>query len=405
VLRELCADMQRVASVDMAISASNRATAGPSVAAAILSYAGQSVRLWRGQQWQTAYGWQIIKRLTFAIDGQPGIRRRVALADIPDHNLVPDYLPGRPATTFYAGPEFSFQIWAIALLGWLVRLGWLKSLAPLARWLLPLQRLTGWAGSDRSAMLVEAKGQVRDALLTRRWTLIAEKGDGPEIPVLAAQLLAHKLANGEIDAGATDASCLLKLADFEPLFDSLSIRHQQIAITYTPLYQRVMGAVFDTLPPPVRTLHRLVGDGGAVGTASVVRGRNWLARLVATIMRFPPAGDHPLCVYFSEHKGKERWTRNFGGHCFSSELSQANGLLVERFGPMRFHFTLPADASGLHMEMRKWSLFGIGLPLILAPRSPAREWGEGDDFCFDVPISLPLIGLLVHYQGRLRSKA
>jgi hypothetical protein len=402
VLRELCADMDAVASVDMAISASNRATAGPSVAAAILSYAGKPLRLWHGQRWQTAYGWQEIKRIDFAADGLRPIRRRVALADIPDHDLVPDNLPGRPATRFYAGPEFSFQLLAIAALSWLVRWGWLASLTPLARWLLPLQRLTGWAGSDRSAMWIEAKGRAGDALLKRRWTLIAEAGDGPEIPVLAAQLLAQKYGAAGLATGAYNASKLLQLSDFQPLFDALAIKHQHIETAYTPLYQRVMGADFDALPDPVRFMHTLIGDGAASGTATVTRGRNWAARLVAWVMRFPPEGQHDVHVHFAEQHGRERWTRDFDGARFSSALSECDGLLFERFGPMRFHFTLAVSEGGLRMMMQKWRIFGLPMPLALAPKSPAREWAEGDDFCFDVPITLPLIGMVVHYQGRLR---
>jgi hypothetical protein len=40
--------------------------------------------------------------------------------------------------------------------------------------------------------------------------------------------------------------------------------------------------------------------------------------------------------------------------------------------------------------------------LFLAPKSVAREWADGEDFWFDVPIALPLIGDVVHYRGRLR---
>jgi saccharopine dehydrogenase-like NADP-dependent oxidoreductase len=402
VLRDLCQGFDRVDAVDMAITASNRATAGPSVAAAILSYAGKPVRLWRGRQWPSAYGWHEKRRLHLHIEGQQPLRRLVALADVPDHELVPARFPGQPSTRFYAGPEFAFQLRTISLLSWLVRLGWVSSLSRFARWLLPLQRLTGWAGSDRSAMLVEIKGLCGDRLRHKRWTLIAEQGDGPEIPVLAAQLLADAICKGKAPIGARDAGGLLSLGDFQPLFDDLAIRHEQVTNDYTPLYQRVMGEAFDRLPAPVRDMHSIAGDGGATGSATVERGRSWGARLVAAIVGFPPAGEHALHVSFAEDGGVERWTRNFAGHIFASELSEKRGLLIERFGPLRFHFDLPPDASGLQMVMRKWSAFGIRLPLALAPKSEAREWAEGVDFCFDVPIKLPLIGLVVHYRGRLR---
>ncbi len=92
---------------------------------------------------------------------------------------------------------------------------------------------------------------------------------------------------------------------------------------------------------------------------------------------------------FEEEDGVERWTRDFAGRRFSSELSQSGSFLVERFGPLRFAFAPEADETGLRMRMRHWSLFGLRLPLWLAPTSEAREWAEGDDFCFDVAIRLP----------------
>ncbi len=402
VLRHLCNPMDQVDAVEIAISASSRATAGPSVASAILSYAGKPLRLWRGQRWQRIFGWSEKRRMRFAVDGLRPIRRLVALADVPDHDLVPDNLPGKPAVTFYAGPEFAFQLRSIAALGWLVRLGWLGSLSPWSRWLLPLQRLTGWAGSDRSAMHVEAKGRQSDQLRAARWTLIAENGDGPEIPVLAAQLLMRRLADDALPPGARDASGLLSLDGFQPLFDQLAIRHQSTQSDYRALYARIMGDVFNALPSAVRGMHSIIGDGGAEGRSTVARGRNILAKSIANIMRFPPEGEHALHVHFTEQDGAEYSTRDFGGHRFQSHLSQAGGQLVERFGPMRFHFDLSGDETGLRMSMRRWTAFGLPMPLFLAPQSDAREWGEGDHFHFDVPISLPLIGMVVHYRGWLK---
>ncbi|MCJ8052699.1 DUF4166 domain-containing protein [Shinella curvata] len=169
-----------------------------------------------------------------------------------------------------------------------------------------------------------------------------------------------------------------------------------------PLYRRVIGPAYDRLPEPVRGMHDVIGDGGAAGRGRVRRGRSLLARLVCAVMRFPPAGEHDLHVAFEERDGVERWTRDFAGNTFSSELSQSGGCLVERFGPMRFSFDLPSDANGLTMVMRGWSVLGIPMPLRLAPKSEAREWAEGEEFCFDVPIALPGIGTVVHYSGHLR---
>ncbi|MDP9839606.1 NAD(P)-dependent dehydrogenase (short-subunit alcohol dehydrogenase family) [Neorhizobium huautlense] len=402
VIAELSRDMDEVCAVSMAISASNRATAGASVAAAILSYVGKPVRLWRGKRWRQETGWHAVKRARYKVDGRPGISRLVALSDVPDHDIVPACVRGRPATVFRAGPEFSFQLLTLWLLSWPVKWGWVRSLSPLARWLRPLQRFSANLGTDRSAMMIDVKGRLADGFVGRRWTLIAEEGHGPEIPTMAAQLLAGALAEGRVSAGARSAAGKLSLGDFQPLLDALSTHRQVDTQHYQPLYRRVMGQAYETLPQPMRDMHDVYGDAGAKGRATVTRGRSRLACLIADIMRFPPAGEHDLHVSFEEEGGVERWTRDFDGRVFVSELSQSGRHLVERFGPMRFYFDLPSDENGLTMIMKKWSVFRLPMPLFLAPKSVAREWGEGEDFFFDVPVALPLVGDLVHYRGRLR---
>jgi len=402
VIDELAQGMEEVHSVEMSISASNRATAGSSVAAAILSYVGKPVRLWRGRRLLQETGWHRLKRIRYRIVGRASISRLVALSDVPDHDLVPARAAGMPATIFRAGPEFSFQLLTLWLLSWPVKWGWIASLTPLARWLLPLQKLSARLGTNRSAMMIEAKGSVGGVFERRRWTLIAEDGCGPEIPTMAARLMANAIKEGTIAPGARPAAGEMSLAAFAPQFDMLAIYREIESHPYVPLYWRVMGEAFDALPRPVRQIHNVFGDTGAAGTATVECGRSPLARLVAAVMRFPPEGEYALHVAFEESEGVERWTRDFAGHRFSSELSQRGRFLTERFGPMRFYFDLPSDASGLTMMMRGWSVFSIPMPLFLAPKSEAREWAEGDDFCFDVPIALPLIGKVVHYRGRLR---
>jgi hypothetical protein len=51
--------------------------------------------------------------------------------------------------------------------------------------------------------------------------------------------------------------------------------------------------------------------------------------------------------------------------------------------------------------MHSWTAFGIPMPRWLGPTTQAREWQDGDAFCFDVAINLPLIGNVVRYQGQL----
>jgi predicted dinucleotide-binding enzyme len=402
VIRRLIDGLDNVRTIDIAISASNRATAGASVSSAILSYVGKPVRLWRTGRWTKQWGWQSLRQQSIDVGHGKHLSRLVALADVPDHDIFPKTVKGGPAVTFRAGPEFALQTMVLWLCSWPIRWGLFNSLSPVANWLRHLQGLTAKLGSDRSAMVVAVKGFDKEKAIERQWTLIAENGDGPEIPTMAAALIAQMILKGRIKSGARDASDILMLDLFEPLFARLAIKLNSTEKEYIPLSKRVMGDKFDLLPEAVRSMHLICGDGSAQGSATVVRSKNPLAQLICMMMRFPKTGQHNLHVGFEERDGIEHWTRDFGGTRFTSHLSEANGYLVERFGPLRFYFDLPFNAEKLSMLMRKWSIFHIALPIFLAPRSDAHEWQDGDDFCFDVPIALPLIGMIVHYSGRLQ---
>ncbi|WBY09865.1 DUF4166 domain-containing protein [Sphingomonas sp. 7/4-4] len=97
--------------------------------------------------------------------------------------------------------------------------------------------------------------------------------------------------------------------------------------------------------------------------------------------------------------------RDFGGHRFASELSQAGEGVAERFGPLRFVFDLPADETGLRMGLRGWTAFSIPMPRVLGPRIEAREWDEAGRFHFEVQVALPLIGPVINYTGWLEHLA
>jgi NAD(P)-dependent dehydrogenase (short-subunit alcohol dehydrogenase family) len=403
VVRELATGLDRVCAVEMAISASNQATAGPSVAAALLGQVGRPVTVRRAGRTERSYGWQEIARQDFALAGKTPIAGRlVALADVPDLALLPDRLAGRPAVRFRAGTELAAHNLALWLASWPVRWGLLRGLAGLGPFLQPLRRLTARFGSDRSAMVVRVFGEREGTGVERRWTLIAEKGDGPEIPALSIPLLIERILSGSEPTGARDAGLSLSLADYESALADLAVTHavEEFAAP-EPLYRRVIGPAFDALPNEVRAVHRVWRDGGAFGEATVEGSHGALGRLIARIMRFPPPGRHPLHVDFAEREGIETWTRDFGGHRFASRLSQRGSHLVEAFGPLRFQFDLPANDRGLTMVMRGWSALGIPLPLALAPRTEAREWAADGRFHFDVTIGLPLIGRIVRYQGWL----
>lgn len=402
VVEELARGMETLGRVEMALSTVSAATAGPSVARAVLSYAGQPIPLWRGQREDRGIGAGELRRITFEVEGAGPLTRMVALADVPDLALLPGRLPGRPAVIFRAGNDSALQMRMLWVFSWLVRLGVLKSLLPWAGALSWLQRRLDFLSGDRSAMKISVDGWFNGAALRHSWTIAVEDGDGPEIPVLAAQLLARKLRDGVLQPGASDAGGMLSLAEFRELFSQLALHEEIVRLPAPSLYLRALGDRFALLDAPVREMHGLAGDGGAAGKGTVTRGGSWMAHLACGLFGFPPSGEYDVHVSFAECGGIERWARYFGAHSFTSELGQSPYDLAERFGPLRFHFELPVTEGRLNMVLRRWTAFGIPMPLFLAPKIRAYECADGEDFLFDVAIDLPFIGPVVHYRGTLR---
>ena len=177
-----------------------------------------------------------------------------------------------------------------------------------------------------------------------------------------------------------------------------------------PLYRRVLGEAWDSLPAPLQTMHDLQSERTADGVAVVERGSGLLARLVAFVIGFPPAGtDIPITVSFRARQGREYWQRNFAGHAFSSVQEQGRGrferLLCERFGLLNFVMALVCESERLWVVIRRWSVCGIPLPRALAPRGDSYEFVEAGRFHIHVEIVHPFTGLIVRYRGWLVAQA
>ncbi len=85
-------------------------------------------------------------------------------------------------------------------------------------------------------------------------------------------------------------------------------------------------------------------------------------------------------------------------------MAASEWLVRERFGPVSVDMALVTDEGCLRYRVRRWAIFGIPLPLFLGPRSNAVESVENNVFCFDVTVSLPLLGLIVRYHGLLAAR-
>jgi hypothetical protein len=203
----------------------------------------------------------------------------------------------------------------------------------------------------------------------------------------------------------------LEVSDYEAIFKSRTIytgqRESMAETEAAPLYKRILGEAWDALPAPLAKLHSVGSEERKTeGVARVETGRHPFARLLAALYGFPRTGEHvPVKVSFKRRDGGELWHRDFGGRKFSTFQSEGRGyadkLLVESFGPVTFWMALVLKQGELHSVTRRWSIFGIPLPLVLAPKASVYESADGDDFCFQVEVKHWLMGLIVQYQGRL----
>jgi hypothetical protein len=209
-------------------------------------------------------------------------------------------------------------------------------------------------------------------------------------------------------AGARAAAGELGLADYDALFADRKIfagLREQTAET-APLYKRLLGDAWRLVPEPLHALHDLNSGLVAEGRATVERGNGFVARWIAALFGFPPAGvDVPVCVTFRRDGAREIWQRDFAGRRFSSIQEEGRGaferLLCERFGPFAFGLALVLESGRLKLIVRGWTLFGIPMPLALAPGGEAFESAEDGRFNFHVEIGHRFTGQIVRYRGWL----
>lgn len=212
----------RLKSVEAGISPGNRTPRGLATTEAILAYVGQPYRLLRGGEWRTVHGWQSLRRMNF-----PGVGPRwFARCEVPDLDVLPARWPELASCDFRAGLELHRMHFGLWLASWAVRAGALRSMRPLAHRLLSISEHWLGQGSDTGVMHVELRGTGLDGrALGLRWQLIAQDGDGPQIPATAAVLLAGKLADASLTAsGARPCLDLFTLDEFMASLDPYAIR-------------------------------------------------------------------------------------------------------------------------------------------------------------------------------------
>lgn len=402
VLDSLKAGWRRIDTIRAGIAPAAQMNRGPALMKAILSWVGAPVRVFERGCWRTRSGWSDCGVMDVPMLG----RRRFALAETPDLDLLPARHKPRDTALFMAALELWPMQRGLEFIGALRRWGLLRDPARWATQLRLAANALAAFGSDRGGMIVEVTGQdALDRPAQARWTMFAPDGLGPYTPTFAALLLAQRIIAGDAPPpGAGACVGVLQLDDFESEFARHGFTTKTDVIHLTSPFETALGEQSENLAAPVRAVHR----GGPVtrlrGTAKVEGAASPLGGVFARLFAMPGAGtDVPVRVTMRLEAGKEVWVREFGGRRMRSRLRAVRlGVVRESFGPFDFDMKVRVVNGDLSMTIIGWRIGPIPLPAFLAPRSAATESVDAQGrFRFDVPIALPLLGRLTHYSGWL----
>ncbi len=413
VVRRLSKDMKRVTAIKGGIAPSPYAGVGLNVIRAIAGYSGKPVKIIRNGRSARGYALTETMRHTIAVPGRLPLRSiRFSLVDVPDLQVLPELWTELDSIWMGAGPAPEILQRLLNCLAWLVRLKVLPSLSPFASLFYRVINIVRW-GEHRGGMFVSVEGiDSGGDNIERSWHLLAEGDDGPLIPSMAVEAIVHRtLAGNRPASGARPATGDLELEDYEALFQRRSIYTGQREALATdlrqPLYQRLLGDAWASLPKPIQAMHRSASTSWeAEGLATVDRGAGLLSRLVGVWIGLPKAGqDIPVKVIFKPNHTGEVWYRTFSGKSFRSFQLKGVGrfdkLLCEKFGPLVFGLALVLDDQRLNLVTRRWTFLGIPLPLAFAPTGRSYEFVDNGRFNFHVEIAHALTGRIVRYRGWL----
>ena len=176
---------------------------------------------------------------------------------------------------------------------------------------------------------------------------------------------------------------------------------QEVVGLPRPLFERILGPSFHTLPPALRRIHDCRASKTLSGRCSIQRGSHWLVPLIAPLASLPNSViDSPIRVTIDAREDAEQWYRDFSGHAMNSRLWFDSAGLCERLGVIEFLFALRANGGRIEWSVTRLHMLGIPLSTrILAAR--ACESVKDGRYEFDVSAALLGVGLLIHYWGWL----
>jgi hypothetical protein len=399
IAADLCVGMDEILLIDTAILPGNRAPRGASVISSIIGQLGTTSHVWRGGVWRNQKCWSDARRIRLA----PDLARSGRFIEVPDILLFPAFFGAR-SVMFRAGMELGIMNLGMRGVGWL-RQRWMFDVTPrraalfrrIADLLLPF-------GTDRGGMRVAVVGRRGNEVIRREWRLIAEAGDGPSIPAVAARAIIRRIE--QVAPGARPCLAEAPRAEMEQAMTDLAVSTVMDETPSPSLFRSVLAGRWTELPPEIQSLHDIQDIESFSGKARVTRGDSRIARFTAWVFGFPAATDDTSVTVVKTCTSQgEIWERNFGGRIFRSHCTPAATpyRVREGFWPFNFEIDLSVEEGSLRFPVRRGWCLGIPLPHFLLPKSESREYALNGVFHFDVALMAPFGGgLIVRYRGHLQ---
>jgi Saccharopine dehydrogenase NADP binding domain len=189
IVNDLAASSGEVIEIDVGISPGHSAPRGLATARSILSYCGREIPSIGGPGSELGWGGLTRHRYPAPVGG-----RWLSNVDTPERAIWRARYPALRRACIRAGLEIGFLHLGLSVLSRGVRAGLVRDLGAQAYRFIRIADACNGLGSDAGAMHVRVV--VRDAtgrVSSPQATLVAERGDGPQIPATPAALVVKKL--------------------------------------------------------------------------------------------------------------------------------------------------------------------------------------------------------------------
>ncbi len=186
----------RLEGLDYGIATAQRTNRGLATTSAVLSYAGKPFKTLVNGEMTDIYGWLGLRWRKFW-----GLNvRALGNCDVPDLAIFPKRYPDLRTIRFRAGLELKFLHLFLWMFSGMARFRLFPPLQPLAPFMLRISYLFDVFGRDDSGFFMRLTGEGEEGEAREiSFDLVAHHGDGLNIPVMPAILMARKLAKGEIN--------------------------------------------------------------------------------------------------------------------------------------------------------------------------------------------------------------